>query len=353
MRGRSTSSFASGSPAEFDAGGSIGRRYRRQDEIGTPWGVTVDGQTMEDGTVTLRDRDSLEQERVAADGLADRLAGEARRALAKPEARLTDALQVGRGDLRVRVVTQDPLGLASWPMVRLCSTLTPNGAMNWAAQGVSDRSGRPLRTEEDQMSVAQKDGIDQGSFTDRITYEDLYQRWEEGNWKATELDFSADREGWAGLSEIQRKSALWIYSMFFFGEDSVTDNLSPYIDAAPREEQKYFLATQQVDEARHALFFHRFFKEVIGAGEIDRLDARLHRGPARMGISPRLRAPRPDGRGASPRSLASEVRPGDRPLPHGGRGDPGPAGTALHRGLLHEGGDHARVQRGDAQRLAR
>ena len=61
-------------PAEFDAGGSIGRRYRRQDEIGTPWGVTVDGQTMEDGTVTLRDRDSLEQERVAADGLGDRLA---------------------------------------------------------------------------------------------------------------------------------------------------------------------------------------------------------------------------------------------------------------------------------------
>jgi hypothetical protein len=55
--------------------------------------------------------------------------------------------------------------------------------------------------------------------------------------------------------------------MFFYGEDSVTENLSPYIDAAPREEQKYFLVTQQVDEARHAVFFHRFFKEVIGAGE--------------------------------------------------------------------------------------
>jgi glycyl-tRNA synthetase len=50
--------------AEFDAGGSIGRRYRRQDEIGTPWGITVDHQTLEDGTVTLRDRDSLEQVRV-------------------------------------------------------------------------------------------------------------------------------------------------------------------------------------------------------------------------------------------------------------------------------------------------
>jgi glycyl-tRNA synthetase len=61
-------------PAEYDEGGSIGRRYRRQDEIGTPWGITVDGQTMEDGTVTLRDRDSLEQVRVPADGLADRLA---------------------------------------------------------------------------------------------------------------------------------------------------------------------------------------------------------------------------------------------------------------------------------------
>ena len=52
-------------PAEFDTGGSIGKRYRRQDEIGTPWGVTVDHQTMEDDTVTLRDRDSLEQIRIA------------------------------------------------------------------------------------------------------------------------------------------------------------------------------------------------------------------------------------------------------------------------------------------------
>ncbi|MBK5230173.1 MAG: glycine--tRNA ligase, partial [Thermoleophilia bacterium] len=49
---------------EFDTGGSIGKRYRRQDEIGTPWGVTIDHQTMEDDTVTLRDRDSLEQTRL-------------------------------------------------------------------------------------------------------------------------------------------------------------------------------------------------------------------------------------------------------------------------------------------------
>src|SRR2546422_8791569 len=117
------------------------------------------------------------------------------------------------------------------------------------------------------MSVAPKDGIDQRSLVDQISYDDLYRRWEEGNWKATEIDFSEDREGWASLSEIQRKSALWTYSMFFYGEDSVTDNLSPYIDAAPLEEQKYFLATQQVDEARHAVFFGRFMREVVERGD--------------------------------------------------------------------------------------
>jgi glycyl-tRNA synthetase len=62
-------------PAEFDEGGSIGKRYRRQDEIGTPWGITVDGQTMEDDTVTLRDRDTLEQTRIPIEGLGEELAG--------------------------------------------------------------------------------------------------------------------------------------------------------------------------------------------------------------------------------------------------------------------------------------
>ena len=67
-------------PAEFDTGGSIGKRYRRQDEIGTPWGVTVDHQTMEDDTVTLRDRDTLDQSRIAIDDLG----GELERRLDEP-----------------------------------------------------------------------------------------------------------------------------------------------------------------------------------------------------------------------------------------------------------------------------
>jgi glycyl-tRNA synthetase len=58
---------------EYDEGGAIGRRYRRQDEIGTPWSVTVDHQTLEDRTVTVRDRDSLQQQRVAIGDLGDEL----------------------------------------------------------------------------------------------------------------------------------------------------------------------------------------------------------------------------------------------------------------------------------------
>ncbi len=54
-------------PVFYDESGAIGRRYRRQDEVGTPWCLTVDGQTMQDQTVTVRDRDTLAQERVAAD----------------------------------------------------------------------------------------------------------------------------------------------------------------------------------------------------------------------------------------------------------------------------------------------
>ena len=54
---------------EYDDNGAIGRRYRRQDEIGTPWAFTIDEQTLADDTVTVRDRDSLAQERLAIGGV--------------------------------------------------------------------------------------------------------------------------------------------------------------------------------------------------------------------------------------------------------------------------------------------
>src|SRR5207253_1647894 len=60
-------------PVDYDQAGSIGRRYRRQDEVGTPFGITVDHDTMKDGTVTLRDRDATTQIRLAEDRLVEEL----------------------------------------------------------------------------------------------------------------------------------------------------------------------------------------------------------------------------------------------------------------------------------------
>jgi glycyl-tRNA synthetase len=57
--------------AFFDQGGSIGKRYRRQDEAGTPFGVTIDHETTKNGTVTLRDRDSMEQVRISKNAICD------------------------------------------------------------------------------------------------------------------------------------------------------------------------------------------------------------------------------------------------------------------------------------------
>ena len=58
----------------YDQGGSIGRRYRRMDEVGTPFCITVDGESAEDQKVTVRDRDTMVQERIAIDSLVPWLA---------------------------------------------------------------------------------------------------------------------------------------------------------------------------------------------------------------------------------------------------------------------------------------
>jgi glycyl-tRNA synthetase len=54
---------------DYDETGSIGKRYRRQDEVGTPFCITVDGDSVKDGTVTVRDRDTLKQDRIGVDAL--------------------------------------------------------------------------------------------------------------------------------------------------------------------------------------------------------------------------------------------------------------------------------------------
>ena len=125
-------------PAEYDEGGSIGKRYRRQDEIGTPWGVTVDGQTMEDDTVTLRDRDSLEQVRVPAAGLADELAARLDRAVDEPEARLTPS--TGRCGDRRRLPSRRRPGRARTRAGSVCAS--PRSRSSRRPRSVWPRSAR-------------------------------------------------------------------------------------------------------------------------------------------------------------------------------------------------------------------
>jgi glycyl-tRNA synthetase len=74
MASRIAASLRERFPVDYDETGSIGKRYRRQDEVGTPFCITVDGDSTKDGTVTVRDRDTLQQDRIAADSLATYLA---------------------------------------------------------------------------------------------------------------------------------------------------------------------------------------------------------------------------------------------------------------------------------------
>jgi ribonucleoside-diphosphate reductase beta chain len=97
-----------------------------------------------------------------------------------------------------------------------------------------------------------------------MSYEQLYALWERQNWRAHELDFSLDREHWlVSPAEAQRHTAFSIGS-FYVGEERVTADLAPFLLAAPSGEVEAFLATQLVDEMRHAVFFDRWASEVMG-----------------------------------------------------------------------------------------
>jgi ribonucleoside-diphosphate reductase beta chain len=99
------------------------------------------------------------------------------------------------------------------------------------------------------------------------SYRELYNRWERQQWLTQDLDFISDRIQWEDMTEEERAEHLSSMAMFFQGEVSVTDALGAYIRAAQDEEMRIFLTTQQVDEARHAVFFDRFFCEVLEADQ--------------------------------------------------------------------------------------
>src|SRR5205814_4864748 len=105
--------------------------------------------------------------------------------------------------------------------------------------------------------------IDQG-LVHLPSYRELFYRWERQQWRAQEIDFTPDRLQFEAMSPQARQERLYGLSAFFKGEACVTDTLGPYITAMPDEEMRIFLTTQLADEARHTVFFARFFKEVLG-----------------------------------------------------------------------------------------
>ena len=115
----------------------------------------------------------------------------------------------------------------------------------------------------DQTIEAVVQTIDEG--LERLpSYMDLYFKWERQQWAVQELDFTQDRRQWLEASETQRQLRMALYNGFYAGEIAVTDTLGPYIAAMPRLDQRVFLTTQVADEARHVVFFDKWFSEVLG-----------------------------------------------------------------------------------------
>jgi ribonucleoside-diphosphate reductase beta chain len=107
------------------------------------------------------------------------------------------------------------------------------------------------------------------SFIDRgienmPSYMDLYRRWEAQQWAVGDLDFRLDRQDWEEATDLERKATLWSHRLFFNGEERVTATLAPFVWAAPTPEIEVFLSTQMVDEARHTVFFQRWWHDVVG-----------------------------------------------------------------------------------------
>jgi ribonucleoside-diphosphate reductase beta chain len=129
-----------------------------------------------------------------------------------------------------------------------------------------------LHTEDEALSVLMDADIDKVmSGLDRIveaapSYEKLFARWQRQHWSTEDFDFSVDAEQWASqdmFTEEERRFIEFGFSEFFLGEERVTVELLPFALAAPTHEAQVFLTTQISDEAKHTVFWDRFYREVL------------------------------------------------------------------------------------------
>jgi ribonucleoside-diphosphate reductase beta chain len=113
----------------------------------------------------------------------------------------------------------------------------------------------------------------------------LYRRWEDSQWNPFEIDLSCDREQWKGLEEEDRALVYWALSSLMVAEERITTKFSGLVGAHGSEEEATFLATQQVDEARHMQFYARFRDEVVDSPQL----IAAHVEKAREQVSPAFR----------------------------------------------------------------
>jgi ribonucleoside-diphosphate reductase beta chain len=92
----------------------------------------------------------------------------------------------------------------------------------------------------------------------------LYELWERQNWQSHTIDFTQDKKDWAEMDDDLRRRLSWNLSSFFIGEERVTTQFSGLVMAYESQSEEAFLLTQQVDEARHAQHFNRFYEQVLG-----------------------------------------------------------------------------------------
>jgi ribonucleoside-diphosphate reductase beta chain len=114
----------------------------------------------------------------------------------------------------------------------------------------------------------------------------LYRHWEDSQWTPYAIDLSADRDQWKGLGGNDRGLIFWVLSSLIVAEERITTKFSGLVGAYGSEEEATFLATQQVDEARHMQFYARFQDEVVA----DPAAIATHVERAREQISPAFRA---------------------------------------------------------------
>jgi ribonucleoside-diphosphate reductase beta chain len=117
---------------------------------------------------------------------------------------------------------------------------------------------------------------DQAQSLRLMNPQELYLLWERQHWQSQEIDFSQDQRDWQTLSGEYREQVMWGLSAFFIGEERVTTEFSGLVMAYDDEQEAAFLATQQVDEARHMQFFDRFYRDVVGLDDPD-IETRLSR----------------------------------------------------------------------------